>query len=156
MIERELEKIFSEFLIKLGYTRDNLLSQFAIRSENERTGFRPDLIILDTVNKEYIGLIEFKNHFDRRVEELTVGQFYKIFGYLGTTNIPAYLVIPIDNEDFQIFELTNDNSFHPISKEDFPNFETLSAKRITEEKLKHRELLQKKIKDLKTKKEIQS
>jgi hypothetical protein len=152
MLERELENIFIEFLLKRGYTRDNLLSQFAIRSENERTVFRPDLIILDIVNKEYIGLIEFKNRFDRRVEEITVGQFYKIFGYLGTTNIPAYLVIPIDNEDFQIFELTKDNSFQPISKEDFPNFETLSAKRITEEKHKERELLQKKLKEIEDKK----
>lgn len=152
MLERELENIFIEFLLNRGYTRDNLLSQFAIRSENERTVFRPDLIILDTVNKEYIGLVEFKSRFDRRIEELAVGQFYKIYGYLGTTNIPAYLVIPIDNEDFQIFELTKDNSFQPISKEDFPNFETLSAKRITEEKLKHRELLQRKIKELEDKK----
>lgn len=152
MLERELENIFIEFLLKRGYTRDNLLSQFAIRSENERTVFRPDLIILDTINKEYIGLIEFKNRFDRRVEEITVGQFYKIFGYLGTTNIPAYLVIPLEKEDFQIFELTKENSFQPISKEDFPNFETLSAKRITEEKIKHRELIQKKIKELEDKK----
>ncbi len=152
MLERELENIFIEFLLKRGYTRDNLLSQFAIRSENEKTVFRPDLIILDTINKEYIGLIEFKNRFDRRVEEITVGQFYKIFGYLGTTNIPVYLVIPLENEDFQIFELTKENSFQPISKEDFPNFETLSAKRITEEKIKHRELIQKKIKELEDKK----
>ncbi len=152
MLERELENIFIEFLLERVYTRDNLLSQFAIRSESERTMFRPDLIILDTINKEYIGLIEFKNRFDRRVEEITVGQFYKIFGYLGTKNIPVYLVVPIENEDFQIFELTKDNSFQPISKEDFPNFETLSAKRITEEKLKQRELLQKKIKELEDKK----
>lgn len=152
MIERELENIFIKFLLSRGYSRDNLLSQLAIRSESERALYRPDLIILDTVNKEYIGLIEFKNRFDRRVEEITVGQFYKIFGYLGTTNIPAYLVIPIDNEDFQIFELTKDNLFQPISKEDFPNFETLSAKRITEEKLKQRELLKKKLKELEDKK----
>ncbi len=152
MLERELENIFIEFLLKRGYTRDNLLSQFTIRSESERAIFRPDLIILDTINKEYIGLIEFKNRLDRRVEEITVGQFYKIFGYLGTTNIPAYLVIPIDKEDFQIFELTKDNFFQPISKEDFPNFETLSAKRITEEKLKQRELFQKEIKELEDRK----
>lgn len=152
MIERELENLFIEFLLGRGYSRDNLLSQFAIRSDNEKTLFRPDLIILDTVNKEYIGLIEFKNRFDRRVEEITVGQFYKIFGYLGTQNIPAYLVVPIGNEDFQIFELTKDNSFQPISKDDFPNFETLSAKRITENKLKQRKLLLKKVNELEDKK----
>jgi hypothetical protein len=152
MLERELENLFIEFLLSRGYSRDNLLSQFAIRTENEKTLFRPDLIIIDTINKEYIGLIEFKNRIDRRIEEMTLGQFYKYFGYLGTQNIPAYLVIPIDNQDFQIFELTKDNAFQPISKDDFPNFETLSAKRITEEKIKQRELLQKKIQELEEKK----
>jgi len=152
MLERELENLFIEFLLSRGYSRDNLLSQFAIRTENEKTLFRPDLIIIDTVNNEYIGLVEFKNRIDRRIEEMTLGQFYKYFGYLGTQNIPAYLVIPIDEKDFQIFELTKDNSFQPISKDDFPNFETLSAKRITEEKIKQRELLQKKIAELEDKK----
>lgn len=152
MLERELENLFIEFLLSRGYSRDNLLSQFAIRTENEKTLFRPDLIIIDTVNKEYIALIEFKNRIDRRVEEMTVGQFFKLFGYLGTKNIPAYLVIPIDKHDFQIFELTKDNSFEPISKDDFLNFETLSAKRITEEKIKQRELLQKKVSELEDKK----
>jgi len=152
MFERELEIIFIDFLISKGYSRDNLLSQFSIRSENEKILSRPDLVILDTVNKEYIGLIEFKSRFDRRVEEITLGQFYKIFGYLGTTNIPAYLVVPIDEQDFQIFELTKDNSFQPVSKDDFPNFETLSAKRITEEKIRQREILNKKLKELEDKK----
>lgn len=110
------------------------------------------MILLDTVNKEYIGLIEFKSRFDRQIEEFIVGVFYRIFGHLGTTNIPAYLVVPIENEDFQIFELTKFNSLQPISKEDFPNFETLSAKRITEEKVKQRELLQKKINELEDRK----
>src|SRR5690606_4229898 len=152
MLERELENLFIEFLLNRGYSRDNLLSQFAIRTENEKTIFRPDLIIIDTINKEYIALIEFKNRIDRRIEEMTVGQFYKLFGYLGTKNIPAYLVIPIDEQDFQIFELTKDNTFEPISKDDFPNFETLSAKRITEEKIKQRELFQKKVAELEDKK----
>jgi hypothetical protein len=152
MIERELENIFIEFLLNRGYKKDNLLSEFSIRTENERTVFRPDLIVLDTVNNEYIGLIEFKNRFNRSIEETTIGQFYQIFGYLGTTNIPAYLVIPIEEKDFQIFELRRDNSFQPIAKEDFPNFETLSAKKITDDKLKQRELLKKKVKELEDKK----
>ena len=152
MMVRELENIFIEFLLNRGYQRKNLLSEFSIRTENERTIFSPDLIVLDTVNKEYIGLIEFKNRFDRRIEEITVGQIYQIFGYLGTTNIPSYLVIPIEDKDFQIFELRRNNSLQPIAKDDFPNFETLSAKKITDDKLKQRELLQKKVKEVEDKK----
>lgn len=151
MIERELERLFIEFLFNKGYNKENLLSQFAIRDESERAIFRPDLVIIDTIDKEYIGLIEFKNRIDRRIEEQTIGQFYKYFGYLGTKNITAYLVTPIENNDFQIFELTTDNSFQPISKDDFPNFKTLSAKRITDEKIKQREIELKKLKELKEK-----
>jgi hypothetical protein len=152
MLQRELENLFIEFLLNRGYSRDNLLSQFANRTEYKKTLFRPDIIIIDTINKEYIGLIEFKNRIDRKIEEMTLGQFHKYFSYLGTQNIPAFFVIPIDNKDFQIFEHTKKNTFQPISKDDFPNFKTLSAKRITEEKIKQRELLQKKIKELDEKK----
>jgi len=150
MLERELENLFIQFLLQRGYHKENLLSQFSIRTKNERL-FGPDLVILDTFYKEYIGLIEFKNRIDSNIEEITLGQFYKYFGSLGTRNIPAYLVIPILEDDFQIFELTTDNLFRPISKEDFPNFETLSAKKATEEKIKRRELELNKLKEIEDK-----
>lgn len=152
MLERELKNQFIEFLLSKGYAQDTLLSQFGIRTENKKVLFQPDLIIIDTFNKEYIGLIEFKNKIDKRIEEMTLGQFYKYFGYLGTQDITAYLVVSIEEQDFQIFELTKSNTFQPIPKDDFPNFETLSAKRITEEKIKQRELSQKKIAELEDKK----
>lgn len=143
MLERKLEILFIDYLLKRGYNKDNLLSQFAAGLDDISPRIHLDLIILDTINKEYIGIVEFKSRFDKQLEEVTKGQFYKTFGYLGTNDIPSYLVIPFEDDDFQIFEFTN-NSFQPITKDDFPNFETLSAKRITDQKLKERQLLKKK------------
>jgi hypothetical protein len=138
MLDRELEILFIDFLLNKGYNKNNLLSQFSLK--NEKQIFQPDLIIIDTLNKEYIGIIEFKNRIDRKVEEIVLAQFFNYFGYLGTKNIPAYLIIPIEKHDFQILELTKEHTFQPISKDDFPFFETLSAKRITEEKIIEREI----------------
>jgi hypothetical protein len=71
---------------------------------------------------------------------------------LGTQEIPAFLITPVGDDDFQIFEFTKDSKFKPILKSNFPNFETLSAKRITDEKIKHRELELQTIKELEDRK----
>ncbi|MCA6422699.1 MAG: hypothetical protein IM568_07780 [Flavobacterium sp.] len=151
MEEKQLEILFKQFLLTKGYPQGSLLSQVALRTTGDGT-FRPDLVILDIDNKEYIGLVEFKNKVDKRIEVNTLGQFYKYFSLLGTQAIPAYLVFPISEEDFQILALNKDNTFEPISKEDFPIFETLSAKRLTEEKIKQREVEEKTLAELEQKK----
>jgi hypothetical protein len=151
MEERQLEILFRQYLLKKGYPQGSLLSQVALRTTGEGT-FRPDMVILDIDNKEYIGIVEFKNKVDERIKVNTLGQFYKYFSLLGTQAIPAYLVFPISEDDFQILSLTKDNTFEPISKDDFPIFETLSAKRLTEEKIKQRELEEKTLIELELKK----
>lgn len=150
MEEKQLEIIFREFLLQIGYPPESLLSQVVLRTRGEGV-FRPDLMILDIRNNEYIGLIEFKSRFDVRTELNTLGQFYKYFSLVGQA-IPAYLVFPISEDDFQILALTKQNDFEPISKEDFPAFETLSAKRLTEEKMKQREVEEKTLLEFEKKK----
>lgn len=151
MEERQLDILFRQYLITKGYPQGSLLSQVALRTTGEGT-FRPDLVILDIDNKEYIGIVEFKNKVDERIKVNTLGQFYKYFSLLGTQAIPAYLVFPISEDDFQILTLTKDNTFEPIPKDDFPIFETLSAKRLTEEKIKQREVEEKTLIELEQKK----
>ncbi len=151
MEERQLEILFTQYLLTKGYPQGSLLSQVALRTAGDGT-FRPDLVILDIDNKEYIGIVEFKNKVDERIKVNTLGQFYKYFSLLGTQAIPAYLVFPISEDDFQILSLTKDNTFEPISKEDFPVFETLSAKRLTEEKIRQREVEGKTLIELEQKK----
>jgi hypothetical protein len=151
MEEKQLEILFRQFLLDKGFTNGNLLSQVALRTTGEGV-FRPDLVILDLDNKEYVALVEFKTTVDERIKVNTLGQFYKYFSLLGTQAIPAFLVFPISTDDFQILSLTKDNTFEPITKEEFPSFETLSAKRLTEEKLKEREIELKTLKELELKK----
>lgn len=151
MEEKQLEILFRQFLLNKGFTNGNLLSQVALRTTGEGV-YRPDLVILDIDNKEYVALVEFKTTIDERIKVNVLGQFYKYFSLLGTQAIPAFLVFPISSEDFQILSLTKDNTFEPITKDEFPSFETLSAKRLTEEKLKEREVELKTLKELELKK----
>ncbi len=151
MEEKQFEILFRQFLLTKGYPQGSLLSQVALRTSGEGS-FRPDLVILDIDNKEYIGIVEFKNKVDERIKVNTLGQFYKYFSLLGTQAIPAYLVFPISEDDFQILSLTKDNTFELITKDAFPIFETLSAKRLTEEKIKQREVEVKTLIELEQKK----
>jgi hypothetical protein len=151
MEERQLDLLFRQFLIQKGYPKESLLSQVSLRSSGPAS-YSPDLVIFDFENKEYIGLIEFKNRIDKRIEKLTVEQFKRYFDLLGSQKFPAYLVYPIDDFEFQILELNKDNGFFPIVKDDFPNFESLSAKKMTEEKLEKKELEARTLKELDAKK----
>jgi hypothetical protein len=151
MNERVLEIFFLKFLETKGYIRDNYLSQFST-IQRDSIHFRPDLVLVDTRNNNYIGLVEFRARFDRRVEQITIGQFYRYFGFLGSRRLPAYLVIPLEDDDFQIFELTDENTFIAITKDDFPNFETLSSRILIDEKITQRKIEEKKIKELEEKK----
>ena len=60
MVEKQLEISFRKYLLTKGYPQGSLLSQVALRTTGEGT-FRLDLVILDIVDKEYIGIVEFKN-----------------------------------------------------------------------------------------------
>lgn len=151
MEEKQLELLFKKFLTSKGYPQGSMLSQVILRTADEGA-FYPDLVILDMDNKEYVGLVEFKTKIDKRIEVNTLGQFYKYFSLLGTQAIPAYLVFPISEDDFQILSLTKENTFEPITKEEFPAFETLSAKRLTDQKIKHREVEEKTLIELQRKK----
>jgi hypothetical protein len=144
---KQLELLFRQFLIGKGYPAESLFSELALRT-SAKVVYRIDMVILDTTNKEYIALIEFKSRVNDQIQISALGQFYKYFGLLGTRSIPAYLVFPISEDDFQILYLTDDNTLSPLSKEDFPLYETLSVKRIADEKAKLREGQEKKINEL--------
>jgi hypothetical protein len=151
MEEKQLEILFRKFLLNKGFTNGNMLSQVALRTTGEGV-FRPDLVIIDLDNKEYVALVEFKSTIDERIKVNALGQFYKYFSLLGSQAIPAFLVFSISTDDFQILSLTKGNTFEPITKEEFPSFQTLSANRLTEEKLKEREVEFKTLRELELKK----
>jgi hypothetical protein len=153
MEEKQLEVLFRQFLIDRGYPPESLFSELALGAPGKIV-YTVDMAILDTTNKEYIALIEFKSRINDRTQIDALGQFYKYFGLLGTRSIPAYLVFPISEDDFQILYLTEHNTLLPLAKDDFPLYETLSVKRMADEKVKLREGQEKKINELDRKRRI--
>jgi len=151
MEEKQLEILFKQFLIGKGYPKDSLISHVALRTTDEGI-FHPDLVILDIENKEYLAIIEFKNKVNEHIKVNTLGQFYKYFSLIGTQAIPSFLVFPTSESEFQILILTKDNTFEPITLDEFPSFETLSAKVLIEEKKREKEIELKTLKEIELKK----
>lgn len=135
MNEAQLRNDFIEFLREnKGYPSDSILVEVPIVS-NKMGRFRADLLLIDTRIGEYIGLVEFKNQLNPQVKKSAK---YQVFSYLKAMNsptLPAYIVTP-SSDGFNIIVATEEEDWEPISKEQFPEFETLSSKKIIEEKEK--------------------
>lgn len=135
MSEEQLRNDFITFLKEnKGYPSDSILVEVPIVS-NKTGMFRVDLLLIDTRIGEYIGLIEFKNQINPNVKKSTK---YQVFSYLKALNsptLPAYIVTPSPN-GFNIIVATEEEDWEFITKEQFPEFETLSSKKIIEEKEK--------------------
>jgi hypothetical protein len=151
MDEYQLELIFKKFLKSKGYPAESLLSQVDLLTVGRRV-FRPDLVILDLSNREYIAIIEFKSSADEKTIFNSLNLFHEYHAILGRQPIPAYLVLPVNEDDFQILSLKKENSYSHIPKEDFPEFETLAAKRLTDEKMSFREVEKKTLFELEQRK----
>ncbi len=135
MNEEQLRSDFIAFLKeKKGYPSDSILVEVPIVS-NKMGKLRVDLLLIDTRIGEYIGLIEFKSQLNPHVKKSSK---YQVFSYLRAMNsptLPAYIVTS-SNEGFNIIVATEEEDWKPITKEQFPEFETLSSKKIIEEKEK--------------------
>jgi cell division protein FtsL len=134
MNEQELTNKFYEFLEKeKNYPSKSLLRQAPAFTINGQR-IQPDLLILDTRIGEYIGLIEFKENINPNVKKSVKARIENYIKILKNESLPYYLVFPLNNEDFQILVIGNENEWVSISKKEFPEFETLSAKKKIEEK----------------------
>ncbi len=135
MNEEQLRNNFIEFLkLQKGYPNDSILVEVPIVStKNGR--FTADLLLLDTRIGEYIGLVEFKIQLNPQIK---ASAKYQVFNYLKALNapsLPAYIVTS-SLDSFNIIVATEGDEWVSISKEQFPEFETLSSKKIIEEKEK--------------------
>lgn len=148
-MEKELFYIFRNFLLEKGYPEKSLLYEFKF-SNNDKT-FRPDLLIIDTEYNNFLCLIEFKVSSWTKTQFVDQLNSYKSnFPSESNKDIPIYLVLGIDF-DFQILEYT-DKEFLLIKKEEFPIYETLVAKQITENKIEKNKILKQKSEQEKEKK----
>ena len=140
MNEQELTNKFYDFLEKeKNYPNKSLLRQLPAFSINGQR-IQPDLLILDTRIGEYIGLIEFKENINPNVKKVVKIRIENYIKVLKNESLPYYLVFPLDSNDFQILTIGDENEWISITKKEFPEFETLSAKKKIEEKEIEKEL----------------
>lgn len=89
-----------------------------------------DLAILDTKTNNYIALIDFRNNISNH--DIENYNLYK--KVLSQKDATFYVVTPNEtNDDFSIYTLFNSELIN-ISKDEFPNFQTLISKRKADEK----------------------
>lgn len=139
MEENKLAESFYKFLEEeKGFPKASLLKQPpAISIGNRR--LQIDLLLLDVRIGNYIGQVEFKSQINPQIKNNVKVQTDVYIKALKSEGIPTYLVYPIDDETFQIL-VYGEEDWVSISKDEFPEFETLSAKKKIEEKIEYKEI----------------
>jgi hypothetical protein len=157
MRERDLERVFSNFLIeKKGYSQASLLYEASIHPKTDDNNFRryiADLLILDTEFNNYLALIEFKGRIDAKLFNSAYEQVRAYLNALNKADLPAFLVVPLGETDFEIYLFSVDN-WTKIEKQDFPQYQTLQSKAQADNKTFYEDLNEKKYKEVKKKKEL--
>ena len=132
-MEKQFIDIFKEFLLSKGYPENSLLFEF--KSSKIHPKFRPDLLVIDTENDNFLCLFEFKSSTSEKSDLINEINYYQD-DFLSNLqeDIPVYLVLTFGyGKDFQIFELT-DGALKLIPDNEFPRYETLVSLQKTEEK----------------------
>lgn len=157
MKERDLEKLFSDFLIgSKGYPNTSLLYEPLIHpriSEENFRRYQADLLILDTEFDNYLALIEFKSRVDKGMLNNAYAQVKTYLNILNKHELLAFLVVPSEVEDFEIFQFSV-NNWIKINKEDFPRYETLQSKAHADNKGLIEDLTEQSYRETKKKKEL--
>jgi len=152
MEENKLAESFYKFLEEeKGFPKTSLLKQTPAYSINSRRA-EIDLLLLDIRIGNYIGQVEFKSKINPQIKNNVKAQTDLYAKALKSEGIPTYLVYPIDEEKFQIL-VYGENDWVSISKDEFPEFETLSAKKKIEEKIESKELEEKNLENIERKRD---
>ncbi|WP_298884649.1 hypothetical protein [uncultured Polaribacter sp.] len=155
MNEQQLSEKFLKFLEEeKGYPKNSLLSQAPAYSIGAKR-IQADLLLLDTRIGNYIGIIEFKNNINPNIKKNARHQIEQYLKVIKSESLPSYLVFPLDDNDFQIL-VYGDEDWISIKKDEFPEFETLSAKKKIEEKTEAKEAKERTYKNIEIKREIKT
>ena len=152
MEENKLAESFYRFLeTEKGFPKTSLLKQTPAYSIGGRR-VEIDLLLMDVRIGNYIGQVEFKSQINPQIKSNVKVQTDFYAKALKSDGIPTYLVYPIDDKEFQIL-VYGENDWISISKDEFPEFETLSAKKKIEENIESKELEEKKLENFERKKD---
>tara|TARA_R110002073_G_scaffold335623_2_gene528143 strand:+ start:17 stop:991 length:975 start_codon:yes stop_codon:yes gene_type:complete len=152
MEENKLAESFYKFLEEeKGFPKTSLLKQTPAHSISGRR-VEIDLLLLDIRIGNYIGQVEFKSEINPQIKQNVKVQTELYAKVLKSEGIPTYLVYPIDEEKFQILVYGEDD-WISISKDEFPEFETLSAKKKIEEKIESKQIEEKNLENIERKRD---
>ncbi|WP_116769414.1 hypothetical protein [Maribacter litoralis] len=152
MEENKLAESFYKFLEEeKGFPKTSLLKRTPAHSISGRR-VEIDLLLLDIRIGNYIGQVEFKSQINPQIKQNVKVQTELYAKALKSEGIPTYLVYPIDEEKFQILVYGEDD-WISISKDEFPEFETLSAKKKIEEKIESKQIEEKNLENIERKRD---
>nr|BFF40241.1 hypothetical protein BACY1_20460 [Tenacibaculum mesophilum] len=152
MENNKLAESFYKFLEEeKGFPKTSLLKQTPAYNINTRR-VEVDLLLLDVRIGNYIGQVEFKNQINPQIKNSVKVQTDLYAKALKSEGIPTYLVYPIGEDTFQIL-VYGEEDWVSISKDEFPEFETLSAKKKIEEKIESKEIEEKNLENIERKRE---
>jgi len=142
--DTEVQKAFIDFLLnEKEYSEDCLAIDSVVGADSKNT-YRADLIIYDIFQKQYLGLIEFKNQINQFTLNKAIKQVLRYIEIIDNPDLPVFLVGGNEN-DFEIYILKNSSVWEKIEKEDFPTFKKLSKSIITREMLREAENMRKEV-----------
>lgn len=152
MEENKLAESFYKFLEEeKGFPKTSLLKQTPAYSISSRR-VEIDLLLLDIRIGNYIGQVEFKSQINPQIKSFVKVQTDLYAKALKSEGIPTYLVYPIDEGNFQIL-VYGESDWISISKDEFPEFETLSAKKKIEEKIESKQIEEKNLENIERKRD---
>lgn len=152
MEENKLTESFYTFLEeKKGFPKTSLLKQTPAYSFHG-TRIQVDLLLLDVRIGNYIGQVEFKKQINPQIKKNVKSETDYYAKVLKSEGIPTYLVYPLDEENFQILVYGEDD-WISISKDEFPEFETLSAKKKIEEKIELKKIEEQNLENIEIKRD---
>lgn len=132
---RELEKLFFEHLISIGYPRESIIYQPAAHPVQSMLCYSPSFALIDPKKNEHIAIIE--------VKEASIGNgsfMYKNMNdyrkAVGNDSIPVYIVSTDHSNasSFLLHSFDEKGEIKTIDNSLFPSFEALSAQESTDRK----------------------
>lgn len=131
MNESELQNRFYNWLVsEKGYPQDSLRIEFMVTAIVGKRKLYIDLAIFDPKTNDIICIVEFKAlEFKKLSKESVRRQVNSYKAGAGKLNLPTFVVTPSQeattNEEFEIFDLTNDE-WNKITAQEFPTYGSLT------------------------------
>lgn len=116
------------------FPEGSIIQEFPISDNENKKRYIADLVLYDINNKQFIGLIEFKKLLNKISKTTSFDQVTTYLRLMGNQELHTYLVGCDANNKLLIYVLNSENEWQEISKENFPNYESLSAIQLTKTK----------------------